>query len=249
MSSSDPWSPYILGDVNSTMDEARERIKEAPSNCPFYVQAESQSKGRGRHKRSWQSPKGNLYVTLCFHISDFKQAPFYSYVTAIALLKTLRGLNIDHEDLFSLKWPNDILMNSKKMAGVLLEIETIGDDSYLLIGIGVNITSHPQDTPYPATNLSSVITSPPSAPQLLESFLSKFDTTQQTFLKEGFEPLRQTWLSLRDKAHDHIVLKNTAGEITDEGHFMDLDQDGFLVLKRKTGDIKKIATGDVFFAK
>ena len=114
-------------------------------SCPpgTVVMAETQTAGRGRYGRTWQSPKGNLYMSLV--LPDMgKNTPYIAFLTAVAVADSLPDFNV------SLKWPNDVLLDGKKLAGIL--VERVGDK--IIVGIGVNVISNPtENVLYPTASL------------------------------------------------------------------------------------------------
>jgi biotin-(acetyl-CoA carboxylase) ligase len=147
-------SPVIrLGDVSSTMDVARERLARGDT-APFWIVAERQSGGRGRHGRQWSSPPGNLYATLALSEPCRPEiAPQLGFVAGVALHDAVASVTGLAPPRLAIKWPNDLLLDGAKLAGLLLEGSTQGGRFHVLIGFGVNIVSAPEGTPYPATSL------------------------------------------------------------------------------------------------
>lgn len=141
------------------------------------------------------------------------------------------------------KWPNDLLINEKKVAGLLLESKNNQQNCELIIlGIGVNIDSHPDSTIFPASNLKELgIEITPEI--LLQKFLDKFDALYQNWLNFGFTNIRNAWLSKAYHLKEKISVRE--GENKIEGIFEDMDNDGSLILK--IGDeTKKITAADIF---
>jgi len=247
------WQAHHFDTVVSTMDTAKDLLQHG-TQIPFYVLADQQSSGRGRYARQWQSPKGNLYLTLVIPLTNLASAPFYAYITALSVLDAVRKLLPDEADNLTLKWPNDILLESKKTGGILLEVQ----DKNLIIGIGLNITEHPEDMSFPATHLCS--TAEPIEPKNIATMITHyFDKWQGVFEKEGFMSLRSYWLENRDPKHLHIAInpnrgnpeKPSHGKPYIEGRFHDLDGQGNLILEnlddKGNMTLTKHITGDVFF--
>lgn len=244
------WKTHRFDSVSSTMDVAKELLDQE-SSTPYAVLAKQQEKGRGRHQRSWSSPLGNFYATLVVPVDNLSTAPLFSYVTALALYGAVEQLTKEHRSL-TLKWPNDLLMDSKKIGGILLEVETTPEGLKLLIGVGVNLKSHPVDTPYEATNLSAYgFEVTPEG--LLEKLCVFFDHWRTTLERQGFSPLREEWLKRRNPAHDDLTLKGYehGSNTSIKGRFHDLDEKGHLVLAcEDQGEevLRKFSAGDVFFS-
>ncbi len=238
--SSKPWRVRALTITASTNDDVRQAA-EAGEAEGFVVHALKQTAGRGRHGRQWQSPEGNLY---CSALLRPKIEPrffgHYSFVAALALGEMVREVLPDI--LVTYKWPNDVLVEGKKTAGILLE----SGDGYLIIGIGLNIAYHPEDALYKATSLAAYKPDlKGSAEQLhsiLEVLLDHLRDWHDVMQKDGFAPLRAAWLEHAQRGSMTVKLP---GE-TLEGEFAGIDEDGQLRLKTADGE-RVVAAGDVFF--
>jgi len=206
------------------------------------IVANLQNAGRGRMDRAWESPKGNLYFSLILQPKvSLSKIPQISFIAAAALRKALEGVN-EKGFLIQNKWPNDILINGKKVAGILLESETRGGElSVVVLGVGVNILSNPQNTIFPATNLGEfeVEISPQ---KLLEKFLDEFEIFYRNWLEFGFAGVRNYWLQ-GGFCLEKEVKVSLGGEVL-IGIFEDVDLDGSLVLRRG-GEVFKVFYGDV----
>ncbi len=245
-----------LDSVGSTQDEAR-RLAEAdpPAEDGTLVWAREQIAGRGRQGRTWTSLRGNLYTTLILRPDcPLAEAAQLSFVAAVALADAVAGLVAPMTPLH-LKWPNDLLLDGAKTAGLLLESRLAPDGTldYLLLGAGVNIASFPSDTPYPATCLARHCEEPVSVETMLERYTHHLLAWVQRWLDDGFAPVRRAWLSHARGVGQEVVIRpgggsagsGTGGEEI-AGTFVDLDLSGALVLDTPAGR-RLIAAGDVFF--
>ena len=134
--------------------------------------AETQTAGRGRYGRIWQSPRGNLYVSFVFESNPMRDK-YLSFLTGLALAESLPEFNV------RLKWPNDVLLEGKKVAGILLE--TTGDK--IIVGIGVNLVSSPdKNMLYPTANLGGRL----SPIGLVKRLMIQYDALFDVFNKKGF---------------------------------------------------------------
>jgi len=233
-----------VGEIDSTNEALRRRAAEGELGG-LVLRADVQTAGRGRRGRGWTSPAGNLYVSLLLRPDCTpRMGATVGFVAAIALGEVLRGLTpapVLH------KWPNDLLIGGAKMTGVLLEAGTQpnGKLDWLVLGMGVNIVSHPETGLYPTTDLvasgGQII-----APQaLLERFLTVFGPAYDRWCQAGFGAVRQAWLEHAAGVGDRIVARLEREEIA--GRFADLDPDGTLVMALDSGRERRIAAGDVFF--
>lgn len=225
---------------------------------PFSIYAKEQTQGRGRRGRTWESPQGNIYATFVLSCSPrlFHLSPFAAVLGLHCALLNVAGpadpktihhpKREDFHSLLTLKWPNDLLLNGKKIAGILLEVLEIKQDSVILsLGIGVNTSSSPLHVLYPTTNLKDEGVMIPN--ESLMECLGHCLLDSFSFLENGGWPsLRRKWISLHDPKHSLIHLQQEEQRI--KGTFMDLDTNGHLVLETDDGTIKSFATGDVFFA-
>jgi BirA family transcriptional regulator, biotin operon repressor / biotin---[acetyl-CoA-carboxylase] ligase len=209
--------------------------------------ADAQTGGRGRHGRSWVSPIGNLYASLMLvDPSLLPRAPELGFVAGVALVRTLRDI-LGGDARLCLKWPNDIVHDGAKLAGILLESVSLGDGHFAcVIGIGVNCRSHPQSLPYEATDLAEIgalLAAPEDLfPRLSAEFADWLDVWANG---QAFEPIREQWLSHAAGLGTLIKISNPQNDI--EGVFRTIDGAGRLVLET-LGGVVAIEAGDVFLA-
>lgn len=234
-----------LAEVDSTNEEAR-RMAAAHETVPTWILADSQTAGRGRRGRAWQSPVGNLMTTLYLPISfDAVKAGQLAFVAGLALERTVSAL-IGERAQASLKWPNDVLVDGKKASGILLE-SAMRDNKidWLAIGLGLNLAHHPDDTPYPATSLAAYMDTPANNLAALEILARAFDEVFRQWRNAGFGPVLRAWRAVAHGLGGPIVA--TLENEQFEGIFKDIDEKGALILQNAAGDTMTIDAGDVFF--
>ena len=218
----------------------------AHETVPTWILADSQTAGRGRRGRAWQSPVGNLMTTLYLPISfDAVKAGQLAFVAGLALERTVSAL-IGERAQASLKWPNDVLVDGKKASGILLE-SAMRDNKidWLAIGLGLNLAHHPDDTPYPATSLAAYMDTPANNLAALEILARAFDEVFRPWRNGGFGPVLQAWRAVAYGLGGPIVA--TLENEQFEGIFKDIDEKGALILQTAAGDTMTIDAGDVFF--
>lgn len=233
------------GAVASTMDEGR-ALAAAGETGPLWIVADSQSGGRGRHGRVWTSPPGNLYATLLLTEPCAQaRAPELGFVASLALHDAInRCTGLDMPDL-ALKWPNDLLMRGAKLAGLLLEGQTMpGTGVFVVtIGLGINIGSAPEDTPYPAMALSAH--APHVTPDEIFAALSDAFAARFAHWRDfGFPPLREAWQARAAGRGESVTIRLPAGPLS--GVFQGIDAAGRLILLTSDGQ-HVIDAGDLFF--
>jgi BirA family biotin operon repressor/biotin-[acetyl-CoA-carboxylase] ligase len=234
-----------LDRVGSTNDEAK-RLARGGAEEGTLVWAREQTAGRGRRGREWASPPGNLYFSLILRPDvPLASAAQLSFVAALGLGDALGGI-VQPLVALQYKWPNDLLLNARKVAGILLEAEAGADGSveWLVLGVGVNVASHPPDTPYPVTSLHEEGSAEATAADLLERFSRHFMSWVDRWLEDGFEPVRAAWRARARGIGETITIRLEKQEFT--GVFKDLDRDGVLLLAAG-GELRRIPAGEVFF--
>jgi len=235
-----PFTLVALDQVGSTNDAARFRAAQG-SGHGLVVTASEQSAGRGRRARSWFSPRGNLH---CSVLLDPGAQPArvaeLAFVGAIALRDALHSLVPTAR--LACKWPNDILADGAKVAGMLLE----NAGALVIMGIGVNLIAAPMDTLYPAKSLSDYggVITPETA---LGPMIGGLDRWYRIWLRYGFPPIRKAWLDRADGLGGDVVVR-LADSSTLTGSFADLDDHGALLLDLPDGHRRRVLAGDVFFA-
>ena len=239
----DFFSLCRLDAIDSTNDEAKRR---AAANAPegLIILADRQTAGRGRQGRVWQSPPGNLYCSILLRpdraLGEVAQLGFAASLAVAEALAPLLPPPLTPR----CKWPNDVLIEGRKIAGILLESEAAGGRAaWLVIGIGINIASHPADAETKATSLVD-LGAPPIAPdELLARFRARFLPWYESWRERGFAPLRAAWLERAEGIGGQIRVREARGER--RGRFVDLDATGALVLENNEGR-QHISAGAVF---
>ena len=236
----------VLDEVDSTNDEAR-RLAEGGAEEGTLVWGLSQRMGRGRRGRDWASPEGNLYISLLLRPDcPPGEAAQLSFVAAMALTGALNMLVAPHSQI-DFKWPNDVLLNGRKVAGILLEASTTGPDAldWLIVGMGVNVASAPDDPNIPATALRAEGCGEVTPGEVLEGFARHFQTRANTWVEGGFAPIREEVMRYAKGVGEAITVTLDDEEI--EGIFADIDETGALIVEMVDGSLRTVHTGDVFF--
>jgi BirA family biotin operon repressor/biotin-[acetyl-CoA-carboxylase] ligase len=233
-------------EVSSTNSVAFQLAKSGEITNNHVIVAEKQSAGRGRYGKDWDSASGNLFLSLILKPEKpTNTISQISFIAAIAMGETISDLNNTNNDVnLSYKWPNDILLNHKKVSGILLESDLCDQlVNFVVLGLGLNINSHPNDTNYPAINLKELDIDFPSRDFLIKEFLNNFTIFYQKWLDFGFLPIRNLWLEKAYKINQEINI-NLSNK-TLKGIFKDLDRDGNLVVS-VDGKTQLISSGEIF---
>ena len=230
--------------LGSTNDEAK-RLAEAGTPAWTVVFARTQSAGRGRRGREWKSPPGNLYSSAIMRPAGTVVASAQlGFAAALAVGEAL-ALQLPPGCELRYKWPNDVLADGGKIAGILLESAAApeGSVAWLVAGIGINIASHPLDTPYPSTSLVALGAAAVTPEALLWDVVERLRLWADRWEREGFEPVRRAWLERALGLGGMLGVRLPQESLT--GRFVDLDCDGTLLLETETGP-RRIAAGEIF---
>lgn len=231
--------------VGSTNDVAKDLAAGGAAEGTLVV-AETQSAGRGRRGKPWASPPGNLYMTLILRPDCAPAtAAQLGFVAGVALWDAIAAFDHFGIDL-TLKWPNDVLLDGKKVVGILLESATKPDGAldWVVIGIGVNTAHHPPDARWPATDLTS-LRDHPTPEDLLPMVADHLLDYYLEWNANGFGPIRRLWLENSFfQPGDPVTVGS--GETALTGAFEDIGEDGALVLRLASGQTQAISYGEVF---
>ena len=239
---------HLLAVTDSTNAHALRVAAETPE--PAWFLAGRQTAGKGRRARAWDSPPGNFYATLLLRPSEPPASvALRSFAAALALRQALVALT-GLPEAFTLKWPNDVLLNGGKLAGILLESTASGQGiAHLAVGIGVNLISAPELSGLEPGALRPVSllaeTGLRIAPETLLSHLAPaYAKWEHRFVTEGFAPLRTEWLAHAARLGETIRART--GFSTREGIFETIDPAGNLILRTGEGTVA-IPAAEVFF--
>ena len=244
----DGYSRIVLSETDSTNAEAG---RLAPTLAgPTWVFAETQTAARGRRGRTWAMPPGNFAATLVMRPPEPPEiVALRSFVAALALFDALVSLTARAAP-FALKWPNDVLMNGGKLAGILLESLGQGRDvRHLAIGIGVNLAAAPDpgtlgpDATRPVA-LAAETCLQVTATEFLSALAIAYAGWERQFTTYGFAPIREAWLARAARLGQPITARTGTEQVT--GTFETVDITGALVLTTPRGR-RAIPAADVYF--
>lgn len=243
--------------IGSTNAEALSRAR-AGAEGPLWVVAGEQTEGRGRRGRAWATPRGNLAASLLLIVDMPRpKAATLGFVAGLALNEAVSAVapgiavkvGVDGLDepraRLTLKWPNDVLANGAKLAGILVEVEPCGDKLAVVIGLGVNVAAAPEGLPYPATALNE-----------LGSFVtaeSLFKALSDAWVRfhllwdggRGLSVIRRLWLAQAAGLGAPVAVR--LGETVLRGKFETLDEEGRLIVLTEEGDRRVVTAGEVHF--
>lgn len=171
---------------------------------------DEQTKGRGKGHNIWHSLKGNLFLSIIKKYDHGQTKEQICFVTAVALRITIESIskNISENLIIENKWPNDIYLNKKKLAGILIENNQKFGVNHFIIGVGVNIKEKPSNTEFTSTSLSEHLGNV-DINFILEKFLENFDIYYDLWKKYGFLHIKNIWLEKAYKINEEILINNS----------------------------------------
>jgi BirA family biotin operon repressor/biotin-[acetyl-CoA-carboxylase] ligase len=236
-----------LPETTSTNADAF-RLAEGGAEEGTTVIADAQSGGKGRRGRVWSSPAGvNLYCSVVLRPAIMPhEAPQLTFLSAVAVARAIEDSTALKPEI---KWPNDILIDGRKVAGLLNEMSAETDGiNFVILGIGVNLnmnrTQFPADLRTPATSLLQEQGRPVNRAQFAAAMLGELDRLYADFLRHGFGPAREEWQQ-RCNANGREVVVSEGGVEASRGMFHGIDGDGALLLRSPDGSVERILSGDV----
>ena len=240
-----PAAISVHDELDSTNAEARRRA-QAGGLGPVWIMARRQTAGQGRRGRAWSTGAGDLAATLLTASErPAAEATGVAFVAALAvadLAETFApGARV------TLKWPNDVLVEGRKLAGILVETGAReGTGPWMAVGIGVNLASAPLDTERPATCLADHGPPPPPSPEAaLAALAIRFAHWEQAWAEQGLAAVLAAWRERAAGIPGPCTARLPGGTL--EGHAEGLDTDGALRLRLADGSERRISAGDVFF--
>lgn len=206
--------------IPSTQTYALQMVANGTARDHTVIMAEAQSAGRGRYRRTWVSHHGNLYVSFIFNADE--RDPRLSYVVAVAVAETLTAFGIHPK----IKWPNDILIDGKKVCGILIEYA----GQFVIVGIGINIKTNPTVPNYKTTKLDNYATIEKS--DLLNKLMKNLDKWRRM----DFPLVRARWMDLATGLNKNVKYRG------DQVELIGINETGALVLRN--GSRYVLAYGD-----
>lgn len=226
--------------LDSTNNKAREFAKKNLHD--IIVIAERQSRGKGRFERKWLSDIGGLYMTVVLKIKDIDKAKYLTFAAAVSVAKTIRKIAKLNA---MVKWPNDVLIDGRKICGILTETIS-GNNNFALIGIGVNINQKifPDIISNKTTSLKLKTNRKYTIKKVSETIMKEFNNLYSQYQKNNHEKIIAEW-----KKYSHTLGKKIRVKAMNKSYMGDaigIDEDCSLLLKLNNGKIKKIIEGDIF---
>ncbi|MDF2714001.1 MAG: biotin--[acetyl-CoA-carboxylase] ligase [Paenibacillus sp.] len=231
--------------VDSTQSIAH-KLAEQGAMEGTLVLAEQQTAGRGRMGRSWHSPKGKgVWMSLILRPQiPVHFTPQLTLLVAVALCRTIRKME---PVPVAIKWPNDLLIEGKKISGILLESSAEDERlKYVIAGVGISVNLREEDYPDElkevGTSLRIASGKEWNRTELIQAFLEQFETLYELYHAEGFEPIRTAWEALAISLGKPIRARTPKGSV--EGVAESIDDMGALLVRQPDGNVMKLYSAE-----
>ncbi|MEX2416238.1 MAG: biotin--[acetyl-CoA-carboxylase] ligase [Paenibacillaceae bacterium] len=236
---------HLYDKLESTQTEAHRLVANGSGHGTLVI-AERQTSGRGRMGRPWHSPAG-LGIWMSLVITPQLALPFASQITLLTAVVLCRTIRKNYQVDIGIKWPNDLLIQARKVSGIL--VESSGEDErirYMVIGVGIGCNMETEDYPAElrgiATSLSMETGVRIDRTQLIASFLEQFEELYKLYLEQGFAPIRILWESLSVSMHKPIRI--LSGGDWKEGVALGIDEMGALIVRQSNGEALHVYSGE-----
>ncbi len=236
------WDPLLLAETSSTNDVVREQAQKG-ARAGFLVAAARQTAGRGRLGRNWESPQGGgLYVSLLLRpelaVTEAGKLTVLSSVAAVDAVEMVAGLRPQ------IKWPNDLILKKRKLAGVLIETERKGNRLvFAVIGIGLNVRQEAEDfSPEVRGQATSLHLATGGAYRRADLLVALLQALERR-LCQPFDEVREAWAASSLTLGQRVTLTTARGR--KHGQALGLDESGALLLRTDSGEVEAVTAGDM----
>jgi BirA family transcriptional regulator, biotin operon repressor / biotin---[acetyl-CoA-carboxylase] ligase len=236
------WDPLLLAETASTNDVARKQARKG-AHGGFVVAASRQTKGRGRLGRSWESPPDQgLYVSILLRpdllVTEAGKLTILSSVATVDAVETVSGLRPQ------IKWPNDLIVRKRKLAGLLIETEPKGKRlAFAVIGIGLNVRQEARDFSPEVRSLATSIYLATGQLHRRADLLVALLQALERRLSQPFEEAREAWTASSLTLGQRVTLTTVRGR--KHGQALGLDESGALLLRTNSGEVEAVTAGDM----
>lgn len=241
---------YIFNEVMSTNTIAKFLSMNGVGNGAVVI-SEKQTKARGRSGKNWESPLGGVWLSIILNPNvTHSKIPLITLATGVAVENTLKRIGIENAEI---KWPNDILIQDKKVCGILTEaITSFNTIESVIIGVGIdaniNTENFPQELQENMTTLNEEIGEKVDENLLIRLFLEEFEKISEQFINEEYETILKEWRK-NSYTIGKIVEVHKPFSKPYDGYVLGISRDGSLVVEKIDGTLEKVISGECIIKK
>ena len=236
---------YVYREVSSTNTVAKFLSMNGIENGSVII-SETQTSGRGRSGKQWESPLGGVWLSIVLNPQPNQtELPLITLATGVAVAKTLEKMGIENPEI---KWPNDVMINGKKVCGILTEAIThLNTIETVIIGVGINVNidmeKFPRHLRNTTTTLKEELGEKCAEHAVIATFLEEFEKISELFNHEGYEIILKEW-----RKHSYSIGKNVEVRMpfkkSYNGYVIGINKQGALIIEKKDGTLKKVISGE-----
>ena len=236
---------YVYKEVSSTNTVARFLSLNDAKNGTVVI-SEKQTKAKGRSGKSWESPLGGVWLSIILNPNvDHSKIPLITLATGVAVAKTLENIGVEDPEI---KWPNDIMINGKKVCGILTEaVAKFNTIESVIIGVGIDanldVEQFPEDLQEGTTTLKEVLGREGNENSLIKTFLEEFEKISEQFIHEGYEDILKEWRK-RSYSIGKIVEVREPFNTYYDAYVIGIGKEGALVVEKIDGTLEKVISGE-----
>ena len=236
---------YIYNEVSSTNTIAQFLSQNGIGNGSVVV-AEKQTAGRGRSGKSWESPLGGVWLSVILTPDvDYSKIPLMTLATGVAVAKALERIGVENPEI---KWPNDIMINGKKVCGILTEgVTNFNSIKNVIIGVGIDanlsIEDFPKELQAKTTSLEIELERKINENLLIKIFLEELEQTIELFNSEAYEEILREWRK-RSYTIGKIVEVKKPHKKPYDGYAIGISKEGALIVEKSDGSLEKVISGE-----
>ena len=236
---------YIYKEVSSTNTIAKFLSMNGVENGTVVI-SEKQTKAKGRSGKSWESPLGGVWLSIILNPNvDHSKIPLITLATGVAVAKTLENIGVENPEI---KWPNDIMINGKKVCGILTEaVAKFNTIESVIIGVGIDanldVEQFPEDLQEGTTTLKEVLGREGNENSLIKTFLEEFEKISEQFIHEGYEDILKEWRK-RSYSIGKIVEVREPFNTDYDAYVIGIGKEGALVVEKIDGTLEKVISGE-----
>ena len=236
---------YVFKEVNSTNTLAR-FLSMNDAEMGTVIISEKQTKAKGRSGKSWESPLGGVWLSIIINPSvDYSKIPLITLATGVAVAKTLEKIGVENPEI---KWPNDIMINGKKVCGILTEAVTkLNTIENVIIGVGIdanlNVSDFPKELQEGTTTLKEELHKEGNENKLIQLFLEEFEKINELFNEKEYEVILKEWRK-RSYSIGKIVEVREPFNTYYDAYVLGISKDGALIVEKIDGTLEKVISGE-----
>ena len=236
---------YVYREVSSTNTIAKFLSLNGVENGSVIL-SETQTSGRGRSGKQWESPLGGIWLSIVLNPQvNHSQIPLITLATGVAVAKALEEVGIENPEI---KWPNDVMINGKKVCGILTEAVTHDNEvENVIIGVGINanidVEEFPRHLRRTTTTLKAELNGEVDEHTLIRLFLEEFEKISELFSHEGFEQILKEWRKRSYSIGKNVEVRRPYKK-SYYGYVVGIDKQGALIVEKNDGTLKKVISGE-----